>query len=70
MTNNFCGQPIVCICNQADGSILPLLGIMEAKEFVSTIQDRMMMKMMMSNNNNSSGRGTDDNQNDIIDQTV
>jgi hypothetical protein len=49
--------------------MLPLMGIMEAQEFVSTVQDRMMMKMMSNNNNNSSGRCTDDNQNDI-DKTV
>jgi hypothetical protein len=60
------GLPIVCIYNQADEGMLPLMGIMEAQEFVSTVQDRMMMK---SNNSNSGCRCTDDNQNDI-DKTV
>jgi hypothetical protein len=64
------GEPFVCIYNQADGGMLPLMGIMKAQEFVSTVQDRMMMKMMSNNNNNSSDRCTDDNQNDIIDKTV
>jgi hypothetical protein len=63
MKKGDCGLSLVCIYNQADGGMLPLVGIMEAEEFVSTVQDRMIMKMM--NNNNSSGCCTDDNQNDI-----
>jgi hypothetical protein len=57
----------VCIINQADDSMFPILGIIDAEEFVSTVQDRIMI-MMMSN----SGRGTDDDddQKNDIDQTV
>jgi hypothetical protein len=59
---NCCGQSFVCVINQADDSMLPLMGIIDAEKFVSTVQDRMIM---MSSSN--SGRGTTDND---IDQTV